>query len=555
VSRARAQAIALKALKPQRLSGSVAMFGLAKPLEAKTRISQLGSPGLRAGNVAQPTVRLRRPAWLIWEDRRFQSLFEHPSTMLLIDAKSGRIVKRQNMSMFPIVNGSPPAFVASNAGYHSKRYIFFLKGVAPPKTSAAGVFAQPAATPPRALAARPNLTGDCLITVGDRFTLGHNGPLRGKPILLGSFQAIEHWADSVGLPRTVATHSEDLANEVDAVTKKGCRDVFIFLAGHGVPPPGLRDESGNEIPGGPAGVHLGWRLVGFDKRGNDIYKDDFVRPVDIAKILDAHPSIEFKLKIETCFAGRFAEDELPDHTRLPDRRNLRVMEMSSSATQSSQAQMFKYTVNRQTGRVLSVDPIISDNPYGAGEFTNGDVHGLETWANSDQEQAEHPGLAGGIARSAELGKPFNAAVQTDDAQHHTDIQVTENPPLPEPEPEQSGPPFAVGPSGGFDHTQRFDATHASTVCAETTTSPPQPGATVKAQLFRINPDGSATALGDPQDQPPLDANGAGKQRLGINDYGDYRIVVTITSHDGTVPGETVKIPAQKPPPDKGGVAC
>jgi hypothetical protein len=424
IGRKGAQAIALRVLKPQSLRGPVVLFGLPAPLAKGARVAEAGTPGMRRKPTAVPATRLKRRAWLFWEDRQYGALFQHPSTMLLVDAQTGRVVKRRNMSLYPMVNAAPPAFIASASGYRNPKLIVFAKVPVARSTAVRPSFAR--LTPPTLTltAAVPDFKGDCLISVGDRFALGQKGPLKGKAILFGSFNAIEHWADGVGLPKSRAVTKADLLNEIAAFVKSGCRDVFVFIAGHGVPPPGLKDESGNEIPSGAPGVNLGKSLQGFDKKGNDIVKDDWITPQDIGDILNSYPGIEFKFKIESCFAGRFADELLGDATILPDHKNLRVLELSSAATQPSYAQMFDEVVDG-AGKIKGFRPVITDNPYGAGEFTNGDVHGLEAWTSSADEQAQHPGLAGAIARSKELGAAWNAAVQ----RGVTAPEVYENPPL------------------------------------------------------------------------------------------------------------------------------
>jgi hypothetical protein len=50
--------------------------------------------------------------------------FEHPSILLLIDDTTGRVVRREDESFFPLVNGAPPSFLAP-ASYSSTRYRVF----------------------------------------------------------------------------------------------------------------------------------------------------------------------------------------------------------------------------------------------------------------------------------------------------------------------------------------------------------------------------------------------------------------------------------------------
>jgi hypothetical protein len=414
----RAVKAALRTLKPTKLPGQVVVFA------ARVAVKRGGHVGpafaSAPGQTSAATLRAKRRSWLFWEDEAYSTAFEHPSIALLVDVRSNKPAGRIALTMPPVVDGRPPPFIATPAGYHDRRLMVYA-GKHPPKAHVRAT-QHPVALPRATPAMFP---GDCLIEIGDRFAAGQQGPLKGRSLLDGSFKAMEHWADSVGLPRSVASTSEDLANEVNAHIAAGCNDVFIFIAGHGVPPPGITDTSGAQLRGGPAGVHLGGRLVGFAKNGSEILKDDWIRPDDLGHIVSDHPTIEFKFKIESCFSGRFTTDALDDGTTLPQHENVRVIETSSSDREFSQAQMFDTFIDRRTKQVVKVEKVTKDNPYDAGEFTNGDVHGLEMWVASPTEQQEHPGLAGAIARSSTLGAAFDGA----QSRGKTHPIVTENPPL------------------------------------------------------------------------------------------------------------------------------
>jgi hypothetical protein len=124
----------------------------------------------------------------------------------------------------------------------------------------------------------------------------------------------------------------------------------------------------------------------------------------LLSLIGKFPSRNFKVKIDSCFSGRFL-----DRTTTNFPSNLRVMEVSSPANQTSLGHEQVIPVdNGKRGK--PVDP--HDNPWGATEFTSGDVHGLTSWANSSIDTLVYPSLEQAIAASSELGKEFNVTTQT-----------------------------------------------------------------------------------------------------------------------------------------------
>lgn len=121
-----------------------------------------------------------------------------------------------------------------------------------------------------------------------------------------------------------------------------------------------------------------------------------VSPVDIDIILLQHPETTFKVKIDSCFAGRFLTDDLRK------RKNLLVLEVSSNSEETSfsalPADIFRRTAN---------------NP-GYGEFTNANLIGLERFATSRAEVQNTTKLGGSLlahmlARSFEIGTAGDTA--------------------------------------------------------------------------------------------------------------------------------------------------
>jgi hypothetical protein len=125
-----------------------------------------------------------------------------------------------------------------------------------------------------------------------------------------------------------------------------CRDVFIFADGHGAKAPE------------PAEIDLG--------RGG------ILQPAALKRILAKHPEVTFKLKLDTCYAGRFLEPQYD--LKQP---NLLVAEASSRADEVSWSK-------QSDPRDRNGEPIVRKLPNpGRSEFANANLAGLEHFANSN----------------------------------------------------------------------------------------------------------------------------------------------------------------------------
>lgn len=397
-----ADALAVSILRPARSQGPTVLFGLPSPVRAGAAVFE-AAPGARI----RPR-RLAHRTWLFWEDQAYQALFEHPSVLLLVDAQTGRVAREASLAWYPLVDGRRPAFLASSAAYHDRRYWVFSRGLPAVTVTRASVRAHGSARPPAAILPG-ELHHDCLIMIGDR----------QEPILSGSFAAMLQWARGIGLPvypdqaTTVAT----LKSTVALARTNGCDDVFLFISGHGTPPPNWEDPIKHRVyPGGPPAVNLGSNggpAATLAPDGTWTVPRNELTPDDLKALIDANPDIDFKVKIESCFSGRFADTltaPAPGAAKpVPFAPNLLVLELSSPADRPSfgQIKVDKFDAHHH---LIAHDVPANDNPFGAGEFANGDYHGLQQWAHSTTEIKRTDGdLAQGIADSFGLGLPFNAA--------------------------------------------------------------------------------------------------------------------------------------------------
>ena len=429
LTRGQADAIALRVLKPQQAAAGtrVVLFGLPRPVRAGRAVFDL-SPPARGRLVRRRVKTLRHPAWLYWEDLVYGAEFQHPSRLLLVDDRSGRVLRRQAEQWWPVIDGVRPAFLTA-AGYGDPRYQVYTNVAQPPAAApAAGAaarafgprtagwpahVAQQAPAPAPVAAARDSLKGDCLITIG------HQGDPRTKPGfagiegLAGRLSAAGTGLQTFDADKLAPTKYEqdgangsDLAKLVGSVIKNnGCTDIFIYLAGHG-------------SRTGPASVNTGfqWHDLGATNAKGDALltgTPSYVRSDDIKSILLAHPSIDFKLKVDSCFSGRFILD-LPKE----EHPNLLIAESSSNAEEYSYfsipaivdaaGKTIYSKTNNPGNKILQVDDpqhpgkkkSVWDETAGRMEFTNGNLAALETFFTSSDLIGQATGQGGPLMARA-----------------------------------------------------------------------------------------------------------------------------------------------------------
>jgi hypothetical protein len=403
ITHAAATRIALRALHPQREPGPVVVFSLPRPVRRGGLVYEAGPPPV-------PSVRpLASAAYVYWEDLAHGAFFAHASRLVLIDAHSGRLMRREDMNWFPIIDNRLAPFLITAQGYEGRTYVVY------DATSArrhgrsrahAARYASDGHPPPRTKL----LAHDCLIPIGDF----------RDPLFRGGGKGMLMFASRIGM-KTVEPDVEtakSLAGAVDKATAAGCDDVFIYLAGHGIPPDAASFAPGSphvyhdlahtvtvdaKHPGGGAAVMTSPGFVLRD--GKVVDESSYVTPSDLIAIAKAHESDEFKIKIDSCFADRFAP--VFDETD-----NVRVLETSSSFDEVSAGAYVKgknyFTLNPKTHEVNGETVNEIDDPDGAGGFTNGNLHGLYDWATFSNPTED---LVVGLAEAYGLGMPFNQSVK------------------------------------------------------------------------------------------------------------------------------------------------
>ena len=132
ISKSKAKQVALKAFGVKKeKKRNVIVFGLPKPLGAKQAVSEASVNRL---GIDKPTKKqkaklkkLGRAAWLFWEDQVPFGHFEHPSRFVLVDDKTGRIVRSEWTMWYPLIDGRRPAFLRSPEKYRESKWQVFKR--------------------------------------------------------------------------------------------------------------------------------------------------------------------------------------------------------------------------------------------------------------------------------------------------------------------------------------------------------------------------------------------------------------------------------------------
>lgn len=354
ITRRQANAIALAALKPHAERSHVVLFGLPKPVRAGQVVTELARPGL--------LKRPGKPAWLFWEDREPGAMFQHDSVVLIVDDATGAVVRRKRLAYYPLVDGRPPPYLASPAAYNGPRYRVYAS---PPP-------ARQATPATRSHHRRPvgvapgTFAEDCILLVP--LTPGNGIERSNELAALAGWSAL---AVSLRVPAYVATAAGPLeaagplvpppfegqiddagllANVRTLVERDGCKDVVVYVAGHGAEAPE------------PASIQLAVQTLSSAALVADqVSESKEVTPDGFAAVASAvEGKATLKWILDTCFAERM----LAGLTGA----NNRIALASSRADETS-----KFNLNGLEAWT-GVAPAVP-NP-GMAEFTHGVIAGI-----------------------------------------------------------------------------------------------------------------------------------------------------------------------------------
>ena len=367
----------------------------------------------------------------------------HPSVLLLIDDRSGHILRRAPMAWYPLIDGKPPSFLSSATAYASPKYHVYSRWATLRKARAAHAAVSRAARPlgiPRALTAPPNLSKDCVVTIGDRV----------ESLFVGDFQLMTLIAGELHLKKYDAATVSDLDVKIDQARRAGCKDVLIVISGHGYPATGTKfhatDHAGNDyvVPTSDHAQVAIKNVFSKDAKGNDVVSHSTIDAVDLRRLMNGYRQLglTFKLVVSACFSGRWRE--------LGDVSNLRFIGTSSRNDQFSWAYAvpsttigpityhYDFPLGHQSQGVFTATGGTIEkhthNPTRATEFLNGILWGLDFWAHSEADRARTgDDLAKGLAVAFHHERPNDIAAQsgftnpTDD-EHPDRVATPDTPP-------------------------------------------------------------------------------------------------------------------------------
>lgn len=491
LTRAAATAIALAALRPETETGTVVVFGLPRPLRAQQTVIEGGT----ASGVQTSLKPVGRAAWLFWEDLVYGAQLEHPSRLLLVDDETGAATAR-TLSGYPVVDGKLARFLGRKA-YADRRLQIFSSvraataAAAPHASADARLTRRPSALPPRAF------KDDCILMVGNE------GPDKR---FLPNFIALQGFARRHGARHFFVRSrgagppdGEDLRRRArELAQRERCKDILLYIAGHG-----------HEFR---TGVIVGET---YKKEGGESVRVNTIDivPADIIAIFADNPTTDFKLKIGSCYSGRFVDD-------LPT-TNPRLLVTETSAQRDKPSWFYQPTFPdpADQNRDLPNDRQVpeKDRARAADEAMNGNLVGWERFVTSETE-VERARQQGGSLFARMLERGFTLGADADFARKIglTTPQLVSNLPA-------GGPPAAFVVT--LDTSYRHDGA-TSEICVTVSTAPPRNGASARIRVV-----GPGVVAG--RDQTiTLDAAGMGSARVTIDRFGTYTVGVDVTALDG-----------------------
>jgi hypothetical protein len=295
LTRAQANKVALASLRPSTLNRPVVVYGLPRPLGSSQPVVQEGVALPRGRRSLAPPGR----QWVFFEDLAPGAYFDHPGRLLFVNDRTGRVSAPASTHSLPLVGGRA---VFLEPGVPSRDRLFARLASLRASRVTSSIVRAANAIPAGALA------GECVLTVGER------GP--DQKNFGADLQKVKDTAGALGIPvyplpnreDGSAPDGKDLPDFAEKLAKKGCKDILIFLAGHG-------DEFGN------GGVTVAW-----DEATNTSRK---VTPFNLRDTLHFNPKTTFKIVIDSCYSGKFI-NLLPASFK-----NLLVLTVSSSNTEVS----------------------------------------------------------------------------------------------------------------------------------------------------------------------------------------------------------------------------
>ena len=286
------------------------VFGSSAPIPSRSAVEVArlsgGANADATGTTSGPlAVALSAPrdesAWLFYEDRAPNALFEHGGRVVLVGRRSGAARVSAVVQGPPVVGGVAARFLGSTDGaYMSFRPA--AKASHPPRQPAPTAPPAPISAPPSLLRAAQQLAAQrvCFVRAAD--TLGGFAPSAAAGRSGSAFGRLVSRL-SVLTPGIVSgSYRTDLGTSPGVYTQglidaNGCREVSLYLAGGGY-------RVGDETA-----VVVGTRVAG------DHVLTQLVTAADLGALLRSRPTVWWNLTIDAPHAGALL-DELRDEPNL-----------------------------------------------------------------------------------------------------------------------------------------------------------------------------------------------------------------------------------------------
>lgn len=375
ITRDRAERIALRALKPPKKGAgrrvTVAIFGLRAPLGPRAVVSEGGPPPRATGShvrQVRPVRRLGARTWLFWRDSRYGAMFAHPSVLLLIDDRTGRVRAKRRLDWWPLVDGRQPVFLRSASAYRSKRFKIYsdlnlAKRSRAGQSAPTAAFATASAASAQASQAPPGaFAGDCLLTLYNRDDGRFLRDVRGMEKVAAAAGIRSFRVESrrgFGPP-----DASDLRRATGEVVAKGCKDVLLYITAHG-------SKAGSVMTG---------ETVRFRRAAKGGFKvvveDTLISGAQITRaIADQVGQATFKVKVDTCYSGQ--------QLRLVNLPNVLIVETSSKGNEPSYFYRARALRRGGDGKLYVLRN--TRNARRRAEFTNRNVVGLQRFLERPDE--------------------------------------------------------------------------------------------------------------------------------------------------------------------------
>ncbi|MBI4898795.1 MAG: hypothetical protein HY827_10580 [Actinobacteria bacterium] len=259
----RAKSILLKkVIKPKSLAAGddLIAFRMKRPLAAKTKI--------HVHEDREAVITVRERSWFFWVDDDPKAQFEHATRYVLISQRTGK-VKTVTRNWWPEIKGKAPWF--EYAAYWKKSNWAYSTLTPPATTSRAPNIRTAKASITRDTALRiAASTTECAVLIdgsGDK-KAGFPDDVDGMEKVMGT--TFGYTTKKLTPPNNKKADFEKAVNDLIA---DGCKDVLLFISGHG------------------------------SKESVEMGEGATYSPKELKDLIDKNPTVGFKVVVQSCKSG------------------------------------------------------------------------------------------------------------------------------------------------------------------------------------------------------------------------------------------------------------